>query len=773
MSFSAGCGKEKTEDLAVEKEVREDTDVLSFEWKAPFDDTNSLPGFEIVEYIPDIIELPSESYTPFLRNVVCNGDIFFQSVLCDAPSSAEVDVGYALSSLDLNSGEKKTQWLSFASKKILDKPEDFDPEAFDLLIKEGDAQVTSIDITGDKLVLFMGTEKENVVDHVYKVVLDFDGTVYEIKDCIEQFLAPDERETGGFALIYIVPQPVCDQDGNIFLIGEQKNTLKIIDSRGKEIDSSGVEKLVSRGIKYVGKSISGTPLFSGNSVDGGTTIFYFDGKEFKKLYNGKIDGTIFSVDSFGNVILLKDTHLVTWNVKTGTINEIYKFSGLSELSCLSVSRNRKGEFFACYREDMNTFLYRINDEEHPEMTELVLLQGFIDGYTEKCAADYSRTHPGVKVTVKTMEETSEYEWAKVVQEVKDGKGPDMMLLNRKQLSTFQAVDLVCPIDEMIPEDVKSNIFGGVLKFGVFEDKMYALPYDASLYLLMVASEDKPDTGWTLSEVMDAYEEYKKKHAGNATFAATYWDFRPTDIFNILCSLAIEHSEFVDFETMTCNFKTENFYRLLRFCKENGVPESQVKTHYSEDIYTGDNFLYIVEGGLRDYSTARMRLTDKYHNAGFPTKDGTSGFITCYRGVAISSMSKHKEAAADFLSFLVSEKAQMKYGRDWIRKDVLKEHVKDADEVRKFLRIDDQTVIIKPALVMENSRVELDGRPDGTSYLDEYIELMDECVPASVEYEIEEILWEEIQYYFNGEKTEYEVADIIQSRVNIYLQERRH
>ncbi len=65
-----------------------------------------------------------------------------------------------------------------------------------------------------------------------------------------------------------------------------------------------------------------------------------------------------------------------------------------------------------------------------------------------------------------------------------------------------------------------------------------------------------------------------------------------------------------------------------------------------------------------------------------------------------------------------------------------------------------------------------GRKDGTSYADEFIELMDIAVPGSVYYEIFDIVYEESGAYFAGDKTEQEVAHIIQSRVQLYLDEKK-
>ncbi|MDY6104668.1 MAG: hypothetical protein SPI28_09090 [Acetatifactor sp.] len=74
---------------------------------------------------------------------------------------------------------------------------------------------------------------------------------------------------------------------------------------------------------------------------------------------------------------------------------------------------------------------------------------------------------------------------------------------------------------------------------------------------------------------------------------------------------------------------------------------------------------------------------------------------------------------------------------------------------------------------ERAWIKLAGKPDGTTYLQEYLELMDSCVarPDIVE-EISAIAKEEAMGYFYGSKSPEAVADIIQSRVSLLLQENK-
>ena len=60
--------------------------------------------------------------------------------------------------------------------------------------------------------------------------------------------------------------------------------------------------------------------------------------------------------------------------------------------------------------------------------------------------------------------------------------------------------------------------------------------------------------------------------------------------------------------------------------------------------------------------------------------------------------------------------------------------------------------------------------DGGTSLDEVNELLAKCVPDPRTYA--DIVWEEVQSYYSGDKTAEEVAALIDDRVQLYMDEMR-
>ena len=66
---------------------------------------------------------------------------------------------------------------------------------------------------------------------------------------------------------------------------------------------------------------------------------------------------------------------------------------------------------------------------------------------------------------------------------------------------------------------------------------------------------------------------------------------------------------------------------------------------------------------------------------------------------------------------------------------------------------------------------LEVKPDGSSWEQEYLDLLNSCVCANGGMEvIREIIMEECDGYFYGDKDIQQTVDVIQKRVQLYLDE---
>ncbi len=139
-------------------------------------------------------------------------------------------------------------------------------------------------------------------------------------------------------------------------------------------------------------------------------------------------------------------------------------------------------------------------------------------------------------------------------------------------------------------------------------------------------------------------------------------------------------------------------------------------------------------------------------------------MNCYEGIAICADTEHAELAAEFLNYIVSRRCQEKADYP-VRRDTFTERISEKVEYR---RSDAKPIVF---LRTPQGAMEIDAKPDGTSYLPEYLTFMDSCrISTGITEPIEEIILEEADAFFAGDKDARTVAGIIQSRVQLYLNE---
>ena len=180
---------------------------------------------------------------------------------------------------------------------------------------------------------------------------------------------------------------------------------------------------------------------------------------------------------------------------------------------------------------------------------------------------------------------------------------------------------------------------------------------------------------------------------------------------------------------------------------------------------------------------KMMFNEPITAIGFPAIDSTGIKVDGRNGFCISATSQNKEAAWAFIESLLTEGAQKNTMFKWgfpIRKSTYDEILEEAmtpdyqlnpdgnpvlDEDGNPIEIshhsygyDDVTFEIMAVTQEEADQIaELFDRIDGTVTFDEQLMM---------------IVYEEVEPYFAGQKSVEEVADAIQGRIKLYVDENR-
>lgn len=240
---------------------------------------------------------------------------------------------------------------------------------------------------------------------------------------------------------------------------------------------------------------------------------------------------------------------------------------------------------------------------------------------------------------------------------------------------------------------------------------------------------------------------------------------------------LDHCSLLDLEEGKAYFDSEEFCRLLEVCKKYAQKESSIENSYTMDVELTAARKRLKEGEILCYRNIQSSVSfwlfsqdladlgEDYHLVGYPTEGESGNFLNCYDGTAVNAATEHADLAAEFLNYIVSRSCQESADTP-VRRDVFSGRISESPD---YVRPDS-----KPVVFLRNSQggsIEVDAKPDGTSYLPEFLAFIDSCKSnAGVTDIIKDIIREEAEVFFSSNRTASSVAHNIQSRVQLYLDE---
>lgn len=165
-------------------------------------------------------------------------------------------------------------------------------------------------------------------------------------------------------------------------------------------------------------------------------------------------------------------------------------------------------------------------------------------------------------------------------------------------------------------------------------------------------------------------------------------------------------------------------------------------------------------GYSNFTHIMAEYGEEYHPIGFPSESGSGGYWDCDYFVVMNKNTKHRAGLEEFLIALFDVERQR--GSDNpVRNDLVSRFtVYNADSRNpwQFSMGDGRFAV-------------LEVKPDGSSWEQEYLDLMNRCVCKKGGMEvIRKIIMEECDGYFYGDKDIQQTVELIQKRVQLYLDE---
>ncbi len=361
-------------------------------------------------------------------------------------------------------------------------------------------------------------------------------------------------------------------------------------------------------------------------------------------------------------------------------------------------------------------------------------------------------------------------------DIASGNVPDILIMDtslpaESYISKGLFEDLYPYIDK--DEELKrDDYFQNVLTAYETDGKLYQLVPSFTIFTVIGKTADVgAEPGWTME---DLNALMATKPEGTQVFAG---EIRGS-VLNY--SIQMAGSQFIDWNTGECKFGSDAFISLLEFL--NQFPEQYDDSYYTDEYWrnydslwrSGEVLLNIsYMDGFSSYNYMKKgTYGEDITLIGFPSADGKGSAIMPNMDIVMSSKSKNKDGVWQFMRYFLTDDFQNTIEYGWPlslkRVDALAEKAKQKqtyeDENGNFVEYD-QTYTV--------GGMDIPITPMTQEEIDEVLAVVKTIdKPYAYDQNLINIISEEAAPYFAGQKSAKEVADIIQSRAQIYVNENR-
>ena len=352
-------------------------------------------------------------------------------------------------------------------------------------------------------------------------------------------------------------------------------------------------------------------------------------------------------------------------------------------------------------------------------------------------------------------ELREYDYDRLATEIMTGNGPDLIPLSAVGVSTAAGRGIVEDLNPYLEasEILSRNMLGErVLDLYTVDGRLTCIPPSFCIITLFgKESELGDEPGWTMEEFFD----YVDSHRGLTVMEGVMRSDSRSVMMMMMWNA--RQQQWIDWKQGIAKFDQEEFKELLQFAatyesKYDGESKS------AEDRWQeGKVLLYsrpVID--MKTYLWYQEVLADDGVAIGYPTQDGSPcNMLSAYGGYGISASSAHKEGAWAFIEYLVSSQTGEETYQHGIA--TLRSAMEDMLERSK-----------------EEKNLSISGyeiSPATDEDIRQFRELLDNAVIRDGELSVvNEILTEELDICFSGGRSVDETVDVIQSRVQLYLDE---
>ena len=367
-------------------------------------------------------------------------------------------------------------------------------------------------------------------------------------------------------------------------------------------------------------------------------------------------------------------------------------------------------------------------------------------------------------------------------EVMAGNLPDIIPTNQiayRQIASKGLLEDLYPYLDKDPELKREDFFPNLLSALEVNGGLYQVVSGFSVETLCGAASIVGDTpGWTYDDFNAALEKMPEGCTPLEPYVT-----RDQVMSSLLYA---DMDSFVDWTTGKVNFESDNFKQLLQFVKQfpaeynwdehDNSESTQDLLRQGRQMLT-QTYLY----GLDSILWNGANFGGKATYIGWPTSSGVGSIMRFENGFAMSRNCADKDAAWEFFRSMLTESGQTNQYNIPSNRNVFNKQLEDFMTPRYRKDADGNILLDENGEKIEESRggwiddngVEHNIYAMTQEQADEVLTIIETCTKvASYDTSIYDIVNEQAQAFFADQKSVDEVARLIQSKANIYVNEQR-
>ena len=426
----------------------------------------------------------------------------------------------------------------------------------------------------------------------------------------------------------------------------------------------------------------------------------------------------------------------------------------------------------------------------PHKTSLSMAVMYMDTNTQAAVINFNRTNDQYRIDVTDYSEYNTQDdysagLTKLNTEIMAGNMPDILALDTqtpyRQYAAKGLLEDLYPYIDADSELDRSDYFQNVFSALEVNGGLYTACAGFGILTAVGATSVVGDTpGWTYDEYYEALATMPEGCEG--------FDYGYDRNSLLTMCLALDMDDYVDWSTGKCSFDSEDFVKLLEFANQDKRDFDYENAEYSDEDSTANR----VREGKQMLAVTSFFSADYMYNdfsrifgapvtiKGFPTMHGVGNMISPVDSYAMSSTCEHKDAAWQFIRTFLTEDYQsgsyylptnMKQFEKQLEESMIVEYQQDPNG-NYLLDENGERIPVSKGMVSDgvNTYEIYATTQEQADQLRQAVK--DATKLMNYDMSIVNIVTEQAAAYFSGQKSAEEVAKLIQSKANIYINEQR-